>query len=176
MEWDPVEKGDIDMSKFEISFIKDDELMEDIKTYEDIWVVYGSVEIKLNKKKLEFLDNLTVFISYFYLHCLSSLPELYSGQISKFEFEGLFELVFRPKEDDISIYLLEEDEKRGDEIVVPFKEFADEIFRSVSEYLTIILSVRPEFKSSDRTREFQDKIEEFKNLYDHPARKRTFKN
>lgn len=38
------------MSKFEMSFIKDYELMEDIRKFEDIWVVYGSVFIKMNEK------------------------------------------------------------------------------------------------------------------------------
>lgn len=155
------------MLKFEISFIKDDELMEDIKRYEDIWGVYGSLEIKLKKKKIEFLDNLAVFISYFYLHCLSSLPELYLGKISKFEFEGLFELVFKPKENDIIIYLLEEDEKLGDEITVPLKEFANEIFRSVNEYFDYVLELRPDFVNDVRTKEFQNKIEEFRNWYDY---------
>ena len=153
------------MSKFEMSFIKDPELVRDIKKYEDIWVIYGSVIIKMNEKKLEFIDNLAVFLSYFYLHCLSSLLELSSGKSSKFEFEGLFELVFEAKESNVIIYLLEEDERVGDEIIVPFNDFASEIFRSVDSYLEFILYVRPEFKNSERTTSFQGKIEEFRSKY-----------
>lgn len=158
------------MSKFEMSFIKDQELMEDINKYEDVWVVYGSVFIKMNEKKLDRIDNLAVFISYFYLYCLSSLFELSSGNLSKFEFEGLFELVFEAKESDVIIYLIEEDERVGNEIIVPFNDFAAEIFRSVDNYIKFVLDARPEFKKSERTTSFQGKIEEFRSRYNQTFR------
>lgn len=153
------------MPKFEISIVKDKELTEDMIRYEDIWVVYGSLEIISNKKKLDFLDNLAVFISYFYLHCLSSLAEIYSGKISTFEFEALFKLVFEPKDDNIIIYLLEEDERLGNEIAVSFKDFADGVFGSVDEYLDYVLELRPDFVNAERTKDFQNKVNEFKNWY-----------
>lgn len=96
---------------------------------------------------------------------MSSLLELSFEKLSKFEFEGLFELVFEAKGSDVIIYLLEEDERVGNEIIVPFNDFASEIFRSVDSYLEFVLCARPEFKNSGRTTSFQAKIEEFRKKY-----------
>lgn len=153
------------MSKFEISIIKDEEFIEDIIRYEDIWDVYGSLNISINGKMLGFLDNLAFFLSYFYNSCLASLPEIYLGKVFKFKSEASYELVFEPKDDNVTIYLVEENKRHDDEIDIPFKDFADEVIRSVDEYVDYILDMRPDLRETERTIKFKNEVDELKNLY-----------
>ena len=164
----------MNMSKICIEFDKDKELEDYVGRVGDIMDIYGSVNVRINDIYLPHINNLCVFISYFYVHCLTSLPKLFSGDSSEFGlFEEPFKLILEPEKAKVLLHIDEECKLPGDKFEVEFENFANEIFRSVDEYFDYVLELRPDFVYDERTREFQDKIEEFRNWYDHPASKKV---
>lgn len=159
------------MSKICIKFDKDEELEDYVGNVEDIMVIYGTVNVRIKDIYLPHINNLCVFISYFYIHCLTSLPKLFSGESSEFGlFEESFKLIFEPEKAKVFIHIDEEGKPTGEKFEVEFKDFADEIFRSVDEYFDYVLELRPDFVNDERTKEFQNKINKFKNWYDQTFR------
>lgn len=162
--------GCVNMSKICIEFENDKELEEYLKRVEDIMDIYGSVNIRINDIYLPKVNIFGVFISYFYVHCLSSLPKLFSGESTEFEFEGPFKLIFEPKKAKVLIHVDEECKPPGEKFEVEFEDFANETFRSGDEYFNYVLELRPDFINDERTREFQNKIKNIKNWYNQTFR------
>lgn len=146
------------MDKFQILFIKDDDLNNAINKIDNIWNVYEAISITSNKIKNPYLDSLALFISYFFSTCLSLLPDLYNGQSGKFELEGPFELIFQPGDSKIAIYLHRDDKLIGGKLHVTLKEFARETIKVTQEFIEYTMELRPDLKKSKTTKELQDKI------------------
>lgn len=158
--------GCMNMSKICIEFDKDKELEEYMKMVEDFMDIYGTVNIRINDTYLPHINDLCVFISYFYVYCLISLPKLFSGESSEFElFEEPFKLIFEPKKTKVVLHLDEECKPPGEKFEVEFEDFANEIFRSVNEYFDYMLELKPDLISHNRSKEFQDKIKEIDKWY-----------
>lgn len=127
---------------------------------------FGIGTVRINDIYLPHINNLCVFISYFYVYCLISLPKLFSGESSKFGlFEEPFELIFEPKKTKVLLHMDEECKPPGEKLEVEFEDFANEIFRSVDEYFDYVLELRPDFVNNERTNEFQNEIKEIKKWY-----------
>lgn len=153
------------MSQINIEFDKDNELEEHVKRVGDIMGIYGSVNVRINDIYLP-INIFGVFISYFYVYCLISLPNLFSGKSSEFGlFEGPFKLIFEPKKTKVLLYMDEECKPLGEKLEVEFEDLANEIFRSVDEYFNYVLELRPDFVNDEKTKEFQNEITEIKKWY-----------
>ena len=157
--------GCINMSEINIEFDKDKELDEYMKRVEDIMDIYGSVNVRINDIYLPHVNNFGVFISYFYVQCLSSLPKLFSGESTEFEFEGPFKLIFDPKKTKVLLHMDEECKPSGEKFEVELEDFANKILRSVNEYFDYVLELRPDFVNDERTKEFHTKIKKINTWY-----------
>lgn len=161
----------MNMSKICIEFDKDEELEDCVGNVEDIMDIYGTVDVQIKDIYLPHINNLCVFISYFYIHCLTSLPKLFSGESSEFGlFEESFKLIFEPENAKVLLHIDEDCKPPGDNFEVEFEDFANEIFRSVDEYFNYVLEIRPDFINDEKTKEFQNKIKNIKSWHNQTFR------